>query len=56
MRRYWFTLIITAGSWFLMDIAYYGSGIYSGPIVTTFLPVSVYPTLRLRIIHEVYHS
>ncbi|WP_292000405.1 MFS transporter, partial [Caldivirga sp.] len=41
---------------FLMDIAYYGSGIYSGPIVTTFLPVSVYPTLRLRIIHEVFEA
>ena len=56
LRRYWFTLITTAGAWFLMDIAYYGSGIYSGPIVTTFLPVSSYTTLRLRIIHEVFEA
>ncbi|WP_414633181.1 MFS transporter [Caldivirga sp. UBA161] len=56
LRRYWFTLIITAGTWFLMDIAYYGTGIYSGPIVTTFLPVSTYTALKSRIIHEVFEA
>ncbi len=40
LRRYWLTLLATAGAWFLMDIAFYGSGVYSGPIVSSFIPIS----------------
>ncbi len=40
IRRYWLTLLVTAGTWFLMDIAFYGSGVYSGPIVSSFIPIS----------------
>ncbi len=40
LRRYWLTLLATAGTWFLMDIAFYGSGVYSGPIVSSFIPIS----------------
>ncbi len=32
--NYWKLLFITSSTWFLMDIAYYGTGIYSGPIVS----------------------
>ncbi|MGC9116581.1 MAG: MFS transporter [Conexivisphaera sp.] len=34
LRRYWVTLIATAVSWFLVDIALYGTGIYSSSIVS----------------------
>jgi len=40
IRRYWLTLLVTAGTWFLMDMAFYGSGVYSGPIVSSFIPIS----------------
>jgi len=35
--KYWALLIGTAGSWFLVDAALYGTGIYSGPIVSSLL-------------------
>jgi len=31
-------LIVTAGSWFLLDIAFYGTGIFSGPITSQIIP------------------
>ena len=34
IRRYWITLIAAAVPWFLMDIAFYGTGIYSSSIVS----------------------
>lgn len=34
IRRYWMTLIATTVSWFLVDIALYGTGIYSSSIVS----------------------
>ena len=34
IRRYWVTLIAAAVPWFLMDIAFYGTGIYSSSIVS----------------------
>jgi len=34
IRRYWATLIATTVPWFLMDIAFYGTGIYSSSIVS----------------------
>jgi len=37
IRRYWSTLLGTALPWFLMDIAFYGTGIYSATIVTGIL-------------------
>ncbi len=37
-KNYWKTLIITAGSWLLLDMAFYGTGIFSGPITTSFVP------------------
>ena len=40
IRRYWLTLLVTAGTWFLIDMAFYGSGVYSGPIVSSFIPIS----------------
>jgi PHS family inorganic phosphate transporter-like MFS transporter len=37
LSKYWKLLIGTGGSWFLVDMALYGTGIYSGPIVSTIL-------------------
>jgi PHS family inorganic phosphate transporter-like MFS transporter len=39
IRRYGSTLLITSITWFLLDVAFYGTGVFSGPIVSTFLPV-----------------
>ncbi|MCY0861822.1 MAG: MFS transporter [Metallosphaera prunae] len=41
--KYWLLLLGTAGTWFILDIAFYGTGIYSGPIVSSVLgkPASV---------------
>ena len=38
--NYWPMLMVTGGSWFFMDMALYGTGIFSGPITGAFLPVS----------------
>lgn len=32
LSKYWITLIGTAIPWFILDIAFYGTGIYSGTI------------------------
>jgi PHS family inorganic phosphate transporter-like MFS transporter len=37
LRKYGLVLIGTALPWFILDIAFYGTGIYSGPIVTSIL-------------------
>ncbi|MEM0272852.1 MAG: MFS transporter [Thermoprotei archaeon] len=39
LRKHGSTLIITSLSWLLLDMAFYGTGVFSGPIVSTFLPV-----------------
>ena len=38
-RKYGSTLLITSITWFLVDMALYGTGVFSGPIVSTFLPI-----------------
>ncbi len=38
--NYWKMLIVTGGSWFLLDMAFYGTGLYSGPITSQFIPSS----------------
>jgi len=38
-RKHGSTLLITSITWFLLDMAFYGTGVFSGPIVSTFLPV-----------------
>jgi len=38
ISNYWKMLIVTAGSWFLLDIAFYGTGIFSGPITSQIIP------------------
>ncbi len=43
IRSYWKTLAITMSTWFILDIAYYGTGIYSSPIVSTILPSTTLP-------------
>ncbi len=40
LSNYWSMLVVTAGSWFLLDIAFYGTGIFSGPITSQLLPAS----------------
>ncbi len=37
LSKYGLVLIGTAVPWFILDIAFYGTGIYSGPIVTSIL-------------------
>ncbi|QGA55220.1 MFS transporter [Sulfolobus sp. E5-1-F] len=37
LSKYWLTLIGTAVSWFLIDIAFYGTGIYSGTVTQLIL-------------------
>ncbi|MGC8645620.1 MAG: MFS transporter [Thermoplasmata archaeon] len=39
-KNYWRTLIVTAGSWFLLDVAFYGTGIFSGPITGSIIPAT----------------
>ncbi len=34
LRRYWYVLLGTAGSWFLFDMAFYGTSINSGQILS----------------------
>jgi len=38
-RKYGSTLFVTSASWFLLDMAFYGTGVFSGPIVSSILPV-----------------
>jgi PHS family inorganic phosphate transporter-like MFS transporter len=38
ISNYWRTLIVTAGSWFILDMAFYGTGIYSGAFTGAILP------------------
>ncbi|HLH86126.1 MAG TPA: MFS transporter [Thermoplasmataceae archaeon] len=33
LRKYWITLLGTAGSWFILDMAYYGTSVNSGNIL-----------------------
>ena len=56
LRRYWFTLIVTAGTWFLMDVAFYGSGIYSGPITSSFIPISSSLPVQVQVVKEIIIS
>lgn len=44
LSKYGLLLIGTAGTWLILDVAFYGTGIYSGPIVTSILgkPSNVY--------------
>lgn len=37
ISRYWRVLLATTSTWFLLDVAFYGTGVYSGPIVTSIL-------------------
>jgi PHS family inorganic phosphate transporter-like MFS transporter len=37
LSKYWKLLIGTGGSWLIVDMALYGTGVYSGPIVSTIL-------------------
>jgi Arabinose efflux permease len=37
LSKYWKLLIGTAGTWLILDMAYYGTGVYSGPIVSSIL-------------------
>ncbi|EZQ02031.1 MFS transporter [Candidatus Acidianus copahuensis] len=43
ISKYWKVLLGTAGTWFILDVAFYGTGVYSGPIVSSILgkPVNV---------------
>ncbi|MGC8558000.1 MAG: MFS transporter [Nitrososphaeria archaeon] len=36
-KQYWMVLIGTAFPWFILDVAFYGTGIYSGPIISQIL-------------------
>ncbi len=38
LRNYASMLVVTAGSWFLLDMAFYGTGIYSGEFTSSILP------------------
>ncbi len=40
ISNYWKTLIVTAGSWFLLDMAFYGTGIYSGTFTGAIFPTT----------------
>jgi PHS family inorganic phosphate transporter-like MFS transporter len=43
ITSYWKILVITMSTWFMLDIAYYGTGIYSSPIVSNILPATNLP-------------
>ena len=38
LRNYASMLVVTAGSWFLLDMAFYGTGIYSGEFTSSIIP------------------
>jgi len=40
LKKYGTTLFVTSVSWFLVDMALYGTGVFSGPIVSSILPIS----------------
>ncbi|MGC8609806.1 MAG: MFS transporter [Thermoplasmata archaeon] len=43
LKNYGNILFVTSSTWFLMDIAFYGTGIYSGPIVSNIISASTLP-------------
>ncbi|MGC8565001.1 MAG: MFS transporter [Thermoplasmata archaeon] len=43
IKAYWKTLLITSSTWFFLDIAYYGTGIYSSPIVSNIVSAGTLP-------------
>jgi PHS family inorganic phosphate transporter-like MFS transporter len=49
LRRYGLTLFVTSASWFLLDMAFYGTGVFSGAIVSSILPVSSSVPLQQQI-------
>ncbi len=55
-KRYWKTLIVTAGSWFLLDMAFYGTGVYSGPIVSAILPISSSIPIQAQLFTKVFEA
>ncbi|MDG6907803.1 MAG: MFS transporter [Nitrososphaerota archaeon] len=55
-QRYWRTLVVTAGSWFLLDMAFYGTGIYSGPIVSAILPISSSLPVHAQLFTKVFEA
>ena len=55
-RRYWKTLVVTAGSWFLLDMAFYGTGVYSGPIVSAILPISSSLPVQAQLFTKVFEA
>ncbi|MDG6995451.1 MAG: MFS transporter [Nitrososphaerota archaeon] len=55
-ERYWKTLVITAGSWFLLDMAFYGTGIYSGPIVSAIIPISSSLPVQAQLFTKVFEA
>ncbi|MDG6928878.1 MAG: MFS transporter [Nitrososphaerota archaeon] len=56
VRKYARLLLITGGTWFLLDVAFYGTGIYSGPIVSSILPISAGLPLQLRLEKEIANA
>jgi PHS family inorganic phosphate transporter-like MFS transporter len=56
LHRYWKTLIVTAGSWFLLDVAFYGTGIYSGAIVSSIIPVSSSLPVSSQLFNKILES
>ncbi len=55
-QRYWKTLVVTAGSWFLLDMAFYGTGVYSGPIVSAILPISSSLPTQAQLFTKVFEA
>ncbi len=56
LRRYWRMLVITAGSWFLLDMAFYGTGIYSGTIVSSIMPVSATMAISSQLFNKILEA
>ncbi|MGC8568539.1 MAG: MFS transporter [Nitrososphaeria archaeon] len=49
IRQYWKALLVTTSTWFLMDVALYGTGVYSTFITSSILPRLSAESLRLAI-------
>jgi len=49
VKKYGVTLLATAGTWFLLDMAFYGTGIFSGPIVSSIIPINSSLDLKLQL-------
>lgn len=56
LKKYWRLLFVSAGTWFLLDVAFYGTGIYSGTIVSSIVPIDSSLPLRSQLFGKILEA